>query len=162
MSPHSDSYLSFWHQSPLFTAKTQERMFVSVFRCYLQLAHLVPDSMTPSRSQTARASFIESLPCSIHVGAKAFRNVWEKRDDTTPQVRSRALMQESAAAFPPLTQVCGVEPLCRKRKRCRQRSSFRSPASQAMALLLELSGSAQPCLRGRGGPFGSNPLELRP
>ena len=86
----------------------------------------------------------------------------EKRDDTTPQVRSRALMQESAAAIPPLTQVCGVEPLCRKRKRCRQRSNFRSPASQAMALLLELSGSAQPCLRGRGGPFGFNPLQLRP
>ena len=86
----------------------------------------------------------------------------EKRDDTTPQVRSRALMQESAAAFPPLTQVCGVEPLCRKRKRCRQRSNFRSPASQAMALPLELSGSAQPCLRGRRGPFGFNPLQLRP
>ena len=85
----------------------------------------------------------------------------EKRDDTTPQVRSRALMQESAAAIPPLTQVCGVEPLCRKRKRCRQRSNFRSPASQAMALLLELSGSAQPCLRGRGGPFGFNPQQLR-
>jgi hypothetical protein len=162
LSPHSDSYLSFWHKSPLFTAKTQECSFVSLFGCCLQLQHLVPDNMTPSRSQTARANFIESLPSSIHVGANVFRKAWEKRDDTTPQARSRALMQESAAALPPLTQVRGVEPFCRKRKRCRQRNNFRSPASQAMALPLELSGSAQPCLRGRGGPFGSNPLELRP
>jgi hypothetical protein len=77
-----------------------------------------------------------------------FRKVWEKRDDTTPQARSRALMHEAAAAFAPLTQIRGVEPFCRKRKRCRQRSSFRSSPSQATALHLERSGCAQACLRG--------------
>ena len=119
-----------------------------MFGCCLQLQHLVPDNMTPSRSQTARASFIESLPSSIHVGTNVFRKVWEKRDDTTPQARSRALMHEAAAAFAPLTQIRGVEPFCRKRKRCRQRSSFRSSPSQATALHLERSGCAQACLRG--------------
>ena len=92
MSPRSDSYLGFWHKSSLFTAKTQECTFVSLFGCSLQLQYLVPDNMTPSRSQTARASFIESLPSSIHVGTNVFRKVGKarRRDATGSLARADA------------------------------------------------------------------------